>query len=126
MFASKRAFSYLPLPGRAAGFLLTFHQTEPHTLTLNLPTTPYWLNLPRGVRVEIKPVTTAAQVAAARNLGALRAAKADLAPDTSRGLSCLRVVSQRHQTRFHVARPSRMGRAASYGLSPARSVASVR
>ena len=46
-------------------------------LILDLPTTPYWLALPRGVRVEIKPVTTAvmaaAQAAAARNLGAMRA-----------------------------------------------------
>ena len=24
-------------------------------LTLDLPITPYWLTLPRGVRVEIKP-----------------------------------------------------------------------
>ena len=60
-------------------------------LTLDLPTTPYWLNLPRGVRVEIKPVTTAvmaaAQAAAARRLGAVRAAEADLDPDMSRGLA---------------------------------------
>ncbi len=33
-------------------------------LTLNLPTTPYWLTLPRGVRVEIRPVTTAVMAAA--------------------------------------------------------------
>ena len=60
-------------------------------LTLDLPTTPYWLTLPRGVRVEIKPVTTAvmaaAQAAAARNLGALRATEPDLDPDMSRGLA---------------------------------------
>ena len=60
-------------------------------LTLDLPITPYWLNLPRGVRVEIKPVTTAvmaaAQAAAARNLGALRAIEPDLDPDMSRGLA---------------------------------------
>lgn len=41
-------------------------------LTLDLPTEPYWLDLPRGVRVEIRPVTTsvmaAAQAAAARRL----------------------------------------------------------
>ncbi len=60
-------------------------------LTLDLPTTPYWLTLPRGVRVEIKPVTTAvmaaAQAAAARNLGATRAAEPDLDPDMWRGLA---------------------------------------
>jgi Ca2+-binding RTX toxin-like protein len=33
-------------------------------LTLDLPTTPYWLALPRGVRVEIRPVTTAVMAAA--------------------------------------------------------------
>jgi phage-related baseplate assembly protein len=33
-------------------------------LTLDLPSTPYWLTLPRGVRVEIKPVTTAVMAAA--------------------------------------------------------------
>lgn len=46
-------------------------------LTLDLPTGPYWLDLPRGVRVEIKPVTTAvmaaAQAAASRRLGAAKA-----------------------------------------------------
>jgi len=26
-------------------------------LTLDLPVEPYWLDLPRGVRVEIRPVT---------------------------------------------------------------------
>ena len=60
-------------------------------LTLDLPTTPYWLTLPRGVRVEIKPVTTAvmaaAQAAAARNLGTMRIAEPDLDPDMSRGLA---------------------------------------
>jgi hypothetical protein len=43
-------------------------------LTLDLPTEPYWLDLPRGVRVEIRPVTTAvmaaAQAAAAHRLAA--------------------------------------------------------
>ena len=29
-------------------------------LTLDLPIEPYWLDLPRGVRVEIRPVTTVA------------------------------------------------------------------
>ena len=60
-------------------------------LTLDLPTTPYWLTLPRGVRVEIKPVTTAvmaaAQAASARRLSALRAAEPDLDPDMARGLA---------------------------------------
>jgi hypothetical protein len=60
-------------------------------LTLDLPTEPYWLDLPRGVRVEIRPVTTAvmaaAQAGSARRLGALRAAEADLDPDMARGLA---------------------------------------
>lgn len=54
-------------------------------LTLDLPVEPYWLDLPRGVRVEIRPVTTAvmaaAQAGSARRLGALRAATEDLDPD---------------------------------------------
>jgi hypothetical protein len=33
-------------------------------LTLDLPAEPYWLTLPRGVRVEIRPVTTAVMTAA--------------------------------------------------------------
>ena len=60
-------------------------------LSLDLPTEPYWLDLPRGVRVEIRPVTTAvmaaAQAAAARRLGTLRAATEDLDPDMARGLA---------------------------------------
>jgi hypothetical protein len=60
-------------------------------LTLDLPTEPYWLDLPRGVRVEIRPVTTAvmatAQAAAARRLAAVCIADPDLDPDMSRGLS---------------------------------------
>jgi len=60
-------------------------------LTLDLPTEPYWLDLPRGVRVQIRPVTTAvmaaAQAGSARRLGALRAAEADLDPDMARGLA---------------------------------------
>ena len=60
-------------------------------LTLDLPTEPYWLDLPRGVRVEIRPVTTAvmaaAQAGSARRLGALRAAETDLDPDMARGLA---------------------------------------
>jgi len=59
--------------------------------TLNLPTEPYWLDLPRGVRVEIRPVTTAvmaaAQAGSARRLGALRESEADLDPDMARGLA---------------------------------------
>ncbi|WP_419898215.1 hypothetical protein [Roseomonas sp. USHLN139] len=60
-------------------------------LTLDLPVEPYWLELPRGVRVEIRLVTTsvmaAAQAGSARRLGALRAAEADLDPDMARGLA---------------------------------------
>ncbi|MBX6746350.1 MAG: hypothetical protein IRY87_30310 [Acetobacteraceae bacterium] len=60
-------------------------------LTLDLPAEPYWLDLPRGVRVEIRPVTTAvmaaAQAAASRRLGAIRAADVDLDPDMARGLA---------------------------------------
>jgi hypothetical protein len=60
-------------------------------LNLDLPTEPYWIDLARGVRVEIKPVDTAimaaAQAAAARRLGAVRAADADLDPDLARGLA---------------------------------------
>ena len=60
-------------------------------LTLDLPAEPYWLDLPRGVRVEIRPVTTAvmaaAQAGSARRLGALRAASEDLDPDMARGLA---------------------------------------
>ncbi|MCA3340636.1 MAG: hypothetical protein INF90_19135 [Roseomonas sp.] len=60
-------------------------------ITLDLPTTPYWLTLPRGVRVEIRPVTTAvmaaAQAASARRLSALRAAEPELDPDMARGLA---------------------------------------
>ncbi len=60
-------------------------------LNLDLPTKPYWLDLPRGVRVEIRPITTAvmaaAQAGSARRLGALRASEADLDPDMARGLA---------------------------------------
>ena len=60
-------------------------------LTLDLPAEPYWLDLPRGVRVEIRPVTTAvmaaAQASSSRRLGALRAASEDLDPDMARGLA---------------------------------------
>ncbi len=60
-------------------------------LTLDFPTEPYWLDLPRGVRVEIRPVTTAvmaaAQAGSARRLGAIRASEADLDPDMARGLA---------------------------------------
>jgi hypothetical protein len=57
-------------------------------LSLDLPAEPYWLDLPRGVRVGLRPVTTAvmaaAQAAAARRLGALRAASEDLDPGMAR------------------------------------------
>ena len=60
-------------------------------LTLDLPTEPYWIDLPRGVRVEVKPVDTAimtaAQSASARRLGAIRAAEPDLDPDLAKGLA---------------------------------------
>ncbi|MCK8787270.1 hypothetical protein M0638_23125 [Roseomonas sp. NAR14] len=60
-------------------------------LTLDLPSEPYWLDLPRGVRVEIRPVTTAvmaaAQAAASRRLGVVRAASDDIDPDMARGLA---------------------------------------
>ncbi len=60
-------------------------------LTLDLPVEPYWLDLPRGVRVRIRPVTTAvvaaAQAASARRLGAIRAEQPDLDPDMVRGLA---------------------------------------
>lgn len=61
-------------------------------LKLDLPTEPYWADLPHGVRVRIKPVTTAiisaAQHRAAR-LGreAAEAAGGELDPDLSRGLA---------------------------------------
>jgi hypothetical protein len=55
-------------------------QMENPMLTLDLPVEPYWLDLPRGVRVEIRPVTTAvmaaAQAEASRRLGAMRTATA--------------------------------------------------
>jgi hypothetical protein len=60
-------------------------------LTLDLPAEPYWLALPRGVRVEIQPITTAimaaAQSAASRRLAAVRASDPVLDPDLARGLS---------------------------------------
>jgi len=60
-------------------------------LALDIPTEPYWINLPRGVRVEIRPVTTAivaaAQAAAHRRMSALREADAELDPDLARGLA---------------------------------------
>lgn len=62
-------------------------------LTLDLPTGPFWINLSRGVRVEIKPVTTAvmaaAQAAASRRLGAARADAGDtgIDPDMAKGLA---------------------------------------
>ena len=79
----KRVLALLPL--------LADHSEGTLMLTLDLPVEPYWLDLPRGVRVEIRPVTTAvmaaAQAGSARRLGALRAAEADLDPDMARGLA---------------------------------------
>lgn len=67
-------------------------------LTLDFPTEPYWLDLPRGVRVEIGPVTTAvmgaAQAGSARRLGALRALEADLDPDMACGLAFASLVKR--------------------------------
>ena len=56
-------------------------------LTLDLPVEPYWLDLPRGVRVEIRPVTTAVMAAAQRRLAALREADTEMDPDLARGLA---------------------------------------
>lgn len=60
-------------------------------LNLDLPTEPYWIDLPRGVRVEIKPVTTAimaaAQGAATRRLAAVRQADPEIDADLARGLT---------------------------------------
>jgi hypothetical protein len=60
-------------------------------LTLDLPAEPYWLVLPRGVRVEIQPVTpaimAAAQSAASRRLAAVRQGDPELDPDLARGLA---------------------------------------
>jgi hypothetical protein len=54
-------------------------------LSLDLPTEPYWVELPRGVRVEIRPVTTA--VMAAAQAAALREADVEMDPDLARGLA---------------------------------------
>lgn len=60
-------------------------------LSLVLVSTPTWLDLPRGVRVEVRPVTTAvmaaAQAAASRRLGAIRASTEDLDQDMAKGLA---------------------------------------
>lgn len=60
-------------------------------LTLDVPAEPYWLDLPRGVGVEIRPVTTAimaaAQAAASRRLGVICAADPEFDPDMSHGLA---------------------------------------
>jgi hypothetical protein len=57
-------------------------QMENLMLALDLPVEPYWLDLPRGVRVEIRPVITAVMAAArtgpARRIGALRPTETDL------------------------------------------------
>lgn len=60
-------------------------------LNLDLPTEPYWIDLPRQVTVRIRPITTAimaaAQATAARRLGAAKAAEAELDADMGRGLA---------------------------------------
>ena len=61
-------------------------------LKLDLPIEPFWADLPHGVRVRIKPVTTAIVSAAqhrAARLGreAAQAAGGELDPDISRGLA---------------------------------------
>lgn len=61
-------------------------------LKLDLPTEPYWAEMPLGVRLRIRPVTTAIVSAAqhrAARLGreAAEAAGGELDPDMSRGLA---------------------------------------
>ena len=64
-------------------------------LNLDIPTEPRWLDLPEGVRLLTRPVTTAvmqaAQSAAARRLEAAREA-GPLDPDWERGLAFLYLV----------------------------------
>lgn len=64
-------------------------------LTLDIPTEPRWLDLPDGVRLRVRPVTTAvmqaAQSGAARRLEAAREA-GPLDPDWERGLAFLYLV----------------------------------
>lgn len=54
---------------------------------LDLPTAPEWLRLPRGVRVEVLPLTTrvVARSAPSLRIGAIRASGADLDADMARG-----------------------------------------
>ena len=66
-------------------------------LKLDLPVEPYWADLPHGVRVKMKPVTTAVISAAqhrAARLGreAAEAAGGTLDPDMSRGLAFMLMV----------------------------------
>ena len=62
-------------------------------LALDLQAEPYWLDLPRGVRVQIKPVTTAvmaaAQATASRRLFATKAEAegAGIHPDMVKSLA---------------------------------------
>ena len=60
-------------------------------LNLDLPTEPYWFDLPCDVRVEIRPITTAVmaavQAAASRRLGAVRTTSDDLDPGMANGLA---------------------------------------
>lgn len=57
---------------------------ETPMLTFDLPVEPYWFDLPRGARVEIRPVTTAvmaaAYAAAQPQLAALREADTTMDP----------------------------------------------
>jgi len=90
-------------------------------LTLDLPTEPYWLDLPRGVRVEIRPITTAimaaAQTAASRRLAAVRDSAEDLDPDMVRGLSFALLVKA--LARHAVTAWDGVGDAAGLPLDPA-------
>lgn len=59
-------------------------------LTLDVPTGPRWLDLPEGVRVRIRPVTTAvieaARAAADRGMAEARQAEGEIALDREVGL----------------------------------------
>jgi hypothetical protein len=63
-------------------------------LTLDIPTEPYWIELPRGVRLKLRPCTTAivqaAQARAAREAQVAREAFLEdgvVDPDMARGLA---------------------------------------
>ena len=92
-------------------------------LTLVVPAEPYWLDLPCGVRVEIRPVTTAVIAAAARRLAAIRVADPDLGPDMSRGLSVAFLIEALPTTRSPPGRASATLRANRCRCRPRRSSA---